>query len=539
MVPVAVLSFPTAFPLRMVERDGVRIRLIGNLHGVAGDPIEVLCAAVLSDGLLRDAAELRDALRALHGNFALIVEDRGGGALASVDKIKSYPLSYRIDRDDLRISGDAQALRMDQDVHNAGAFLEFAMAGYVTNGETLFEGIRQLRGGEFLVRDRVGRTHVHEYYRFYDPVSSTASPRDAIEELHAVTEGIFRRLIGRLDGRTALIPLSGGYDSRLVITTLKHLGYDAIRAFSYGIPGNCEAAAARVIAERLGVPWTFVPYTRAFGRAMYRTDERERYYSFVHQLSVSPTMTDFYAFCDLARRHALPRDTVVINGQTGDFISGGHVPTSLAGAFIDRRMWLDAILAKHHSLWTQLRTPEHDAEMRERVRRSFVEAIPERMEREEAMKRYEEWEWRARQCELVIPGQRVYDFFGLPWELPLWDDAYLAFWSRVLFDAKFRQSLYLEYLRTHDPSGVFQTPFRRYTPPWTVHLLSEALRPFGSTGDAFRRQYLMYWQKYAYFYAMYPYREYIRFARDHRNPSSCIAREVLERVHGQSLASLG
>lgn len=533
-----ISAFPTAFPLRMVERDGVRIRLIGSLHGVAGDPIEIVRAAMLSNGLLRNVAELHDALRALHGNFACIVEDRDGGVLASVDKIKSYPLSYRIDRGDLCIAGDAQALRVEGDARNADAFLEFAMAGYVTNGETLFEGIRQLRGGEFLMRDRVGRIHVHEYYRFYNPEISSVSPHDAIETLHVVTVDIFRRLIERLAGRTALIPLSGGYDSRLVITMLKRLGYDAIRAFSYGIPGNCEAAAARVVAERLGVPWTFMPYTRAFGRTMYGTDERAQYYSFVHQLSISPTMTDFYAFCDLARRHSLPSDVVVINGQTGDFISGGHIPASFMGAYITRRTLLDAILAKHYSLWTQLRTPEHNAEMHERMLRSFAEEIPERVGREEAMKRYEEWEWRARQCELVIAGQRVYDFFGLAWELPLWDDAYLAFWPTLPFAAKFRQSLYIEYLRTFDRYGVFQRPFRRYTPPFTLAVVSACLKAFGPRGDNFRRQYLQYWQKYAYFYAMYPYREYIRFARDHRNPSSCIARDVLEEMHDRPLASL-
>lgn len=528
---VSILPFCAQYPLRTVERGGVRVHLVGNLHDVV-DPMATVFAAMVHGDVLRDEAALRTALHALYGNFALVVVDRLGAVLASTDKIKSFPIAYVQDGGTVHIAASASDLRACVPAReHPSALLEFAMAGYVTNGETLHANIRQLRGGEYLLVDQGGHLRTGTYYQFLNPTVRSLSRRELVDALRVTTEGIFERLVRRLNGRTVLVPLSGGYDSRLIITMLREFGCERVRTFSYGVPGNCEARAASVVAERLGVPWMFIPYTRKFGRAVFQTAEREQYFAFAHQLSGIPMMTDFYAFYELVQHRRIPSDSVVINGQTGDFISGGHIPAAINAPAVDRRTWLDAILAKHYALWTNLCTPDRLAIIRERILRSMPAPVPDTLTREDAMKQYECWEWRARQCEHVVAGQRVYDFFGLAWELPLWDDAYLAFWSSVSFDAKFRQSLYLETLRTFDRFGVFQRPFRRYTPPRSLAVVSACLGVLGPRADVIRRRYLQYWQKYAYFYAIYPYREYVRFARAHRNPSSCLAKEILEHEY--------
>ncbi|MDO8463181.1 MAG: asparagine synthase C-terminal domain-containing protein [bacterium] len=526
-----LLALPDTFPVRTAMIGAVRVAVIGHLHEHDARAAETITAACTSNGVLRDDGAIAEALRSLRGNFAFVMTDCENRVLAAVDKIKSYPVFVMREGTSCTIGCDARAF------HSTGApshdaVREFAMTGYVTMGETLVPELRQLRGGEALIAESGGATRIVDYYQFAGTPRHDASFEDAVAECAAVTRGIFERLAQRLAGRTALIPLSGGYDSRLVLTMLRHVGYDRIQTFSYGVPGNCEAAAARVIAERVGVPWTFVPYTRTFGRALYHTSEREQYFAFAHERSAIPMMTDFYAFCDDARRAQLPKNAVVINGQTGDCISGGHIPAACMAPTVTRRAFLDAILAKHYSLWSNLRTPANDVRMEQRIIAALGGALPDAMEPSIAVQRYQEWEWRARQCEHVVRGQRVYDFFGLAWELPLWDDAYLDFWVSVPAPLQYRQLLYGAMLRAYDPYGVFQAPLRRFTPPWPAAAASVCFAAFGAQADTMRRKYLQYWQKYAYFYAIYPYREYRRFATDHRNPSSCLAQTVLAEYYG-------
>ena len=44
---------------------------------------------------------------------------------------------------------------------------------------------------------------------------------------------------------------------------------------------------------------------------------------------------------------------------------------------------------------------------------------------------WERLEFLNRQSKYVISGQKVYDFLNMQWDLPLWSDEYLDFWSCV------------------------------------------------------------------------------------------------------------
>ena len=64
------------------------------------------------------------------------------------------------------------------------------------------------------------------------------------------------------------------------------------------------------------------------------------------------------------------------------------------------------------------------------------------------MEFYEIWEFDERQVKFIVQGQRIYDYFGFDWHLPLWDGEFTRFWSEMPLNFRKNKSLYKEYLRS-------------------------------------------------------------------------------------------
>jgi asparagine synthase (glutamine-hydrolysing) len=399
---------------------------------------------------------LKKYLAQLKVGWAFIAESRDK-TVAAVDKIRSYPVLYTSLDDQVTVSNSARQLTdLISDVSfDLVAITEFKMSGYVTGANTLLSEIKQLQAGELLVAGMSQRKPLLcRYYRYLPQPENGRSLNTWIDELTETTEGMFRRMVASANGRQLLIPLSGGLDSRLIVCMLRDLGYDNVRTFSYGPHANHEARIAKSVAGKVGFRWQFVPTTHIGYRSYFSSPSRKDYWNFSDGLSTVPNMQDIYPFLQL-RERGLSRDAIVVNGQSGDFISGGHIPSQLLECE-DRERLIDALLEKHFALRESLRTTENMAVVSRRIEDSLNameiaagKALP-------AASLYESWEWQERQCKYVIGGQRIYDWLGMDWRLPLWDASYLDFWSRVPVELKRGQRLYKEYLRSRNYCGLFR-----------------------------------------------------------------------------------
>jgi asparagine synthase (glutamine-hydrolysing) len=326
--------------------------------------------------------------------------------------------------------------------------LEFLLAGYVTGAETLAPGVRQLQAGEFLVLQGSRDWQTKKYFSFQLQPSLPNDKAVLRERLDQVCLGAVERLAQWAAGRTIVIPLSGGFDSRLLCVLLKQLGYDSVLTYSYGRSESAEVRVARQVARSLGFECRVIEYTHEDWWRWYHSAEREEYFRFAHNLTSIPHIQDWPAVWALRRHHLVPQDAVIVPGHSGDFVAGSHIPKTFCELRnISEDHFVSEVLTKHYVLWRgQNIKPESMDQLRERILSTSGCGSSEPRSFEDAANKYEAWDWQERQAKFIVNSLRVYDFWGYQWWLPYFDVCVADYWSRVPYEWRIGCRLYEEYV---------------------------------------------------------------------------------------------
>jgi len=242
----------------------------------------------------------------------------------------------------------------------------------------------------------------------------------------------------------------------------------------------------------------------------------------------------------------LPDDAIMVNGQTGDFIAGNHIPKALqninetASPHTRKVKIISALIEKHFKHWQCLKNTDH----LEIIRRFLDEQIdqngglPDDPEYDYGI--FEESEFADRQSKYVLNGQRLYEYLGLEWRLPLWDRGYLDFWEKAPLEAKIGQRLYRDVLIADNWGGVWKDiPINptQIRPRWIVplrYLARAAHAPLGRKAwHRFEKRFFDYFMATTCAYAFVPYRS---VAVDSRGHYSAIAWHIEAYLNAMGLS---
>ena len=105
--------------------------------------------------------------------------------------------------------------------------------------------------------------------------------------------------------------------------------YTNLKTFTYGISGNHEMLKAEEITRSLNIDWTPIE-SRVKGLAsLYKHPDRIGYAQYADGLHTLPVYLDYEAIHDLVKLRRKNVDAIVVNGYSGDFLFGGHIPEEL------------------------------------------------------------------------------------------------------------------------------------------------------------------------------------------------------------------
>ncbi len=532
------------FGWRRYDGEGLVVWAKGYGKGVDGTFVAAEAARWRGPPTVEQAGQL---LNKLDGHFAFVIEG-SGWTLAAVDAVRSIPLAFAQSSDGWHVDDQAERLRarlgLDEVVPDAA--LALAMAGYTINASTLFRGLQQLSPGELALftPDQPPERQRYYMYRPWRADKPAYDPEKARTTLAETTLKVIDNVMQSVGDRLLVVPLSAGLDSRLIVSAARHLGYKNIRTFAYGRKGNHEAKASKVIAERLGYDWRFVPTDTAFMRRHYASADWQEYLNFADSHQSVPFVQDLPQIQQLKHDGYIPDDAVLCNGNSGDYISGNHivppmdeVPKSLTTDQRHARI-TGTLFSKHFALWSSLQTPARRKEIERQLSASLALADAVLGAPENDYGLYEYAEFQDRQCKYVITGQRIYEFLGHEWRLPLWDRAFLDLFETIPLEGKIGQRLYIEMLEAENWADVWKDlPVNKKTikPEWIRPLrwLAKAAHAPVSkkSWHRFERRYFQYWMELGGQSAIRPYKLVALDRRGARHGAAWLTEAYLAR-HG-------
>ncbi|MBD3843874.1 MAG: asparagine synthase, partial [Campylobacterales bacterium] len=234
------------------------------------------------------------------------------------------------------------------------------------------------------------------------------------------------RLIASAKGKTLVIPLSGGYDSRLILALLVKHGYKNIICFTYGVKTSYEINIAKKVSEKLNVKIEVIEYNNKF------IDEqlnKEEFYSYVKYganfISLSH-IQDLLAVKYLKLNNLIHEDAIFVPGHSGDIFAGTHISANLNEKSL-KEIVVSEIKKKHFTL-----QPNCSNNVNYYHQDCF------------GFSNMEAWSWKERQSKFIVNSIRVYEYYGYTARLPLWDKELATFFKSVPYDYKNRNR-FIEY----------------------------------------------------------------------------------------------
>ncbi|HII92191.1 MAG TPA: asparagine synthase [Methanosarcina sp.] len=447
---------------KKIELNGVTYHLKGNVFFnnkfLSPEELVELISPLICKEDHNQRKETENFLKKLNGEFAIVAETENI-IFCAVDKLRSTPLFYTVTEDTFIVSDSACYLKdkTNQRLNEENA-AEFMLVGYVTGNDTLFDGIKQIRNGEILIYQKETDNLKTSYYFRFLHSNYYGLPEDKLLELlDSVLVNIFSRLIESTikQGKRLVVPLSGGLDSRIVVTMLKKLGVNDVICISYGREGNRQSIISKQVAKALGYEWFFVKYTAQKWHDCYNSKEEKYFQEWAGNLSSLPHIHDFLALKELKNQGKIPDNSVFVPGHTGDVLSGSHIPKSYLdnSRKYDLETFLTDSLGMHYNLWKLPHNYELESIFKEKLN-NLVSGL-EIDDNKTCANAIELFDFNERQPKFIINSVRNYEFFGYEWRIPFWDTELIDFYLKVPIEHRVNQDIYKKYARDRLFSGEF------------------------------------------------------------------------------------
>ena len=389
---------------------------------------------------------LPNVLTQLNGNFVAVLTLKNECYLI-VDKLRSYPLFYSFYKG-LHICDVGEQLLnyVPCNLDEINVY-ELLSLGYLSGNTTIVENVKSVVAGSYVVIDLENNNDYQ--YNYYSHICEKIKigKRLLFDVAVQKLEGAFSRMISSIGkDQHILIPLSGGYDSRLIACLCKRCNIENVTCFTYGRIDSFEVEISKIVAAKLNYKWHFVEYSEDTWLNFLSGKDFQEYCKFAGNLTANPHFQDLPALIELKRKGVITCNMVVVPGHSGDLLGGSKIPVqilennlksftseTLADLIYDNLFDLNILKKEYKNrVITKLKKELDGVD---------IHTIDQFLDYYEPY-----WFIKTKVANFLVNSMRGYEYVGLDWRLPLWDDEYVRVWYEIEWKNKYYSRLYNEFM---------------------------------------------------------------------------------------------
>jgi asparagine synthase (glutamine-hydrolysing) len=382
----------------------------------------------------------------LNGVYTIIVSFENTTFIIT-DTTRAFPLFYTSFKDQLYVSDDITHLKKSLPLYEFDALSEIELKSSLhTYGKrTLLKNVYQVQSDECLCIENNTIINNHFLFSYAIKTENSLTYKKLTTKAITVFDNSFKRLVTSLQNRTAVIPLSAGFDSRLIATQLKKLNYKNVICYTYGKKDSFEIENSKKVAKTLGFKWYFIEYTKDLIADFINQEEFKNYAHFAGKLSSTPNMQEFFAVKYLKENKLIPEDSIFIPGYAGDLLGGSQflkvIPKNLKSSEI-----VDLIIKEklNNGTLTKLNKKSIRKELENSLfnfDKNYLEKVPSSV--------FEDFDLKEKIAKYIFNSANFYTYFGFEHRFPFWDKETLHFFKSVPVKYKTMKTLFDDVLINH------------------------------------------------------------------------------------------
>ena len=377
---------------------------------------------------IQDENQFIEILKTINGVFSVIIQLEESVFIAS-DTTRSFPLFYTFKNEEYIISDDILHLKNSLSIDEFDEFSEFEFKSclHTTGRKTLLKNVFQTQSNEYLIFKN--NKFIKSDFFFSYAIKETSNSEYSLLKEKAIEafENSFERLLKSVKNETLVIPLSGGFDSRLIAVMLKKHNYKNVVCFTYGNKNSFEIENSKKTAETLGFKWFFIEYNEELIGDYLETETFKKYAHFAGKYSSMPYLQEYFAVKHLKEKNIIPDNSIFIPGFSGDFLGGSQflkvIPNNLKTTEI-----IDLIIREKYKF--KKGSTSKKAELKEKIHQSLLQ-FDKNYEEKIPSSVFEDYDLKEKITKFNFNSASYYLFFGFEFRFPFWDLELLNFFKKL------------------------------------------------------------------------------------------------------------